>query len=685
MTQTKREPDIQRGRGVSAPSPDESVAGRRRVVIEGVEPEIDCGRFPAKRVVGDDVVVEADILADGHDVLAASVLYRKIGDADWGEAPMSPLVNDRWRGVFVVDSLGEYEFTIRGWVDRFTTWRRDLLKKAQADQDVSVDLTIGASLVEAAAGRAPGAASERLRAFASRLADGRASQSMRVAAGEEEELATLMSTHAERSHEAAYGKAPRIWVDRERARFSAWYELFPRSCSDEPGRHGTFRDVEARLPDIASMGFDILYLPPVHPIGRTNRKGKNNAVVAEPGDVGSPWAIGAAEGGHTAIHPDLGTVEDFRRLVQRAGEQGLEVALDIAFQCSPDHPWAREHPEWFYHRPDGTIQYAENPPKKYEDIYPINFECEAWRSLWSELLGVFLYWIEQGVRVFRVDNPHTKAFRFWEWAIGEIRSRHPDVIFLSEAFTRPKVMKRLAKLGFTQSYTYFTWRNEKWSLEEYLAELTQTKMREYFRPNFWPNTPDILNEYLQLSGRAGFVTRLVLAATGSSNYGIYGPAFELMESTPRSPGSEEYLHSEKYEIRDWDLDAPDSLREVIARVNRIRRENPALRRTDNLTIHPVDNEMLVCYSKMSRDGSNVILVVANLDPHHRQSGWTNLRLDRLGIEPNDEFQAHDLLNEGRFLWRGAHNYVELHPHSFPAHIFRLRRWTRSEEDFEHYL
>jgi starch synthase (maltosyl-transferring) len=460
--------------------------------------------------------------------------------------------------------------------------------------------------------------------------------------------------------------------------------MFPRSCTDDPARHGTLRDCEARLDYVSEMGFDVLYLPPIHPIGRKARRGKNNRAVAEPDDVGSPWAIGSEEGGHKDVHPALGTLEDFRRLVERARTRGIEVAMDLAYQCSPDHPYVKEHPEWFRHRPDGTIQYAENPPKKYDDIYPIDFETSDWRALWDELKSVVEFWIDQGVTIFRVDNPHTKPFDFWEWMIGDVKSKHPEVIFLSEAFTRPRVRYRLAKLGFTQSYTYFAWRNTRWELEQYLTELTKTEVKDYFRPNFWPNTPDILTEFLQTGARPAFVIRLVLAATLTASYGIYGPAFEMCENEPREPGSEEYLNSEKYEIRVRDLDAPHSLSELIGRINGIRRQCAALQRNDDIRFHPCDNERIICYSK-GTGLDDAVLVVVNLDPHHTQSGWIDVPIDDFGIEHDQSYQVHDLFSEARYIWQGSHNYVELDPHVVPAHIFRLHRRLRSEEDFEYFL
>jgi starch synthase (maltosyl-transferring) len=494
-----------------------------------------------------------------------------------------------------------------------------------------------------------------------------------------------MERNPDRAHETGFDRELEVFAEPERARFSAWYELFPRSCSPDPDRHGTLADVERLLPRIAGMGFDVLYLPPVHPIGREHRKGRNNAVTAAPGDLGSPWAIGAGEGGHTAVLPELGTVEDVRRLAATARDgHGIELALDIAFQCAPDHPWVSEHPEWFRARPDGTIQYAENPPKKYQDIYPFDFETPAWRELWEALRDVVLFWIDQGVRIFRVDNPHTKPFAFWEWMIAEVKRDHPEVLFLSEAFTRPKVMYRLAKLGFSQSYTYFAWRNARWEIVEYFTELTRAPVRDFFRPNLWPNTPDILTEHLQHGGRPAFVGRLVLAATLGASYGIYGPPYEAFEGRAREPGSEEYLDSEKYQIRRWEVDRPDSLHDVIARVNRIRRQNPALQSDRGLRFHGTDNDQLIAYSKSDPESGNVVLVIANLDPHHVQSGFTDLDLDALLVDADAGYQAHDLLGDARYLWHGPRNYVELNPHVLPAHVFAIRRRSRSERDFDYY-
>ena len=659
--------------------------GQARVVIEGLTPEIDGGRFPIKRVMGEKVVVEADIFADGYDVISAVLLYRKDNGREWAESPMEPLVNDRWRGSFVVAEVGRYVYTVLAWVDQFKSWRRDLAKKSQAGREVSVEFLVGARLIQEANQRAPEPDAQRMKEWASTLQSPQATQQAKVQLALSEELSGPMDEYSDRRFATTYSKELVVLVDREKARFSAWYEMFPRSCAGESGRHGTFKDCEARLPYVAGMGFDVLYLPPIHPIGQAHRKGKNNSPVAGPDDPGTPWAIGSKAGGHKSVHPQLGTLEDFQRFAARAREYGIEIALDIAFHCAPDHPYVEEHPEWFRWRPDNTVQYAENPPKKYEDIYPFEFETENWEELWEELKSIVLFWIEQGIRIFRVDNPHTKPFGFWEWLIADIKASYPDVIFLSEAFTRPKVMYQLAKLGFTQSYTYFAWRNTKWELIQYFIELTQTEVREYFRPNLWPNTPDILTEYLQFVGRPAFMARLVLSATLAASYGIYGPAFELCESRPRESGSEEYLDSEKYEIKNWDIDRPDSLKGFIARINRIRGDNPALRSDWSLRFHEVSNEQLICYSKRTEDLSDVVLVVVNLDPHHTQSGWIEFPLEELGIDPQRPYQMHDLLSDARYLWQGSRNYVELNPQIVPAHVFRIRRPVRTEQDFDYYM
>ncbi|MCH5375838.1 MAG: DUF3416 domain-containing protein, partial [Planctomycetes bacterium] len=633
--------------------------------------------------VGQTVAVRAAVFADGHDRLRCLLKYRTDDEADWTEIPMAPLGNDRWQAEFEVIRLTSYRYTLEAWVDRFLTWQEDLKKRLAAEQEVPVELLIGADLIAKAAERAEGADRESLAGWSEALRHGEYSK--RVEQAVSPSLAAMAARYPDRRLATHYGKELEVVVDREKARFSAWYELFPRSCSPTPDRHGRLRDCEPWIRRIARMGFDVVYLPPIHPIGRTHRKGRNNSVVAEPDDPGSPWAIGAAEGGHKSIHPDLGTLDDFRWLVEVAHQHGVEIALDIAFQCSPDHPYVKDHPEWFRKRPDGTIQYAENPPKKYQDIYPFDFETDDWEPLWEELKSIIVFWAEQGVRIFRIDNPHTKPYRFWEWVIRGVKREYPEAIFLSEAFTRPRPKYYLAKSGFTQSYTYFTWRNTKHELTEYLTQLMHSELVEFCRPNLWPNTPDILPEYLQFGGRPAFMARLVLAATLSGNYGVYGPPFEHYVGQPREPGSEEYHESEKYEIRYWDPNTPGSLDEFMRRINQIRRDNPALRNDTSLQFEANDNEQILSYTKRSEDGQNLILVVVNLDPYHKHSGWIELPLEDLGLPADRPYQVHDLLGDGRYLWSGPHNYIELDPQIAPAQIFRIRRRVRSEQQFEYYL
>ena len=667
------------------PTPQDSLPpdGRVRAVIETITPAVDDGRFAVKRIAGDRVDVEADCFADGHDMLACMLRHKHEDDADWQETPMAPLGNDRWRGAFTVPAPGRYRYAVTAWVDAFLSWRHDFARRVDLD-DLRIAARAGAELIDAAARRAGREDQRQLSGWAARLRKAGGMETLRALALDDD-LAAVAMRHPDRSHATTYPVEFPLVVDRERARYSTWYELFPRSCADAPGVHGTLRDCAARLPYVAQMGFDVLYLPPIHPIGRERRKGRNNMLGATASDVGSPWAIGASEGGHKALHPQLGTLDDFRAFVAAAHAHGLELALDLAFQCAPDHPYVQEHASWFRRRPDGTVQYAENPPKKYQDIYPFNFESDDWEALWRELASVFAFWIGEGVRIFRVDNPHTKPFAFWEWAIDRIKRDHPDVLFLAEAFTRPRVMHRLAKVGFSQSYTYFTWRNTKAELIEYFTELTRGPGRDYFRPNCWPNTPDILSEYLQLGGRAAFMARVVLAATLAANYGIYGPAFELLESTPREPGAEEYLDSEKYELRHWDLARADSLSGFIARVNAARRDNPALQSDDGLRFVPVDNDELICYAKIDAAGDNAVVVVVNLDPHHAQSGWVTLDPTDFAIDAGHPFQVHDLLTGARYLWSGARNFVMLDPAHAPAHIFRVRHRVRTEQDFDYFL
>lgn len=660
--------------------------GRCRAVIEEVSPEINGGRYPIKRVPGETVVVEAIVFADGHDLLSAAVKFQEADRTDWSEAVMEPVFNDRWRGVFSVSHVGECRYTVIAWVDHFKSWRNDLQKRLKAGQAVSVELIVGARLIEAAAARASGEQAQLLLSWAKEIgAEDSGSQAARSRRALDEEMASLALQFPDRRLVTVYPKELRVIVEPLLARTGAWYELFPRSCPGKAAAHGTFQDVEGQLPRIAAMGFDVLYFPPIHPIGRSFRKGKNNDSICQPEDPGSPWGIGAVEGGHKSIHPQLGSLEDFQRLVSRARELHIAIALDIAFQCSPDHPYVREHPDWFRKRPDGSIQYAENPPKKYQDIYPLDFECQDWRGLWQELKSVIDYWIGQDVHVFRVDNPHTKALGFWKWLIAEVKAANPEVIFLAEAFTRPQVMYALAKAGFSQSYNYFPWRNSQRELSDYFQELTQSSLREFFRPSLWPNTPDILPAYLQHGGRPAFMARLILAGTLGASYGIYGPAFELCVKQAREDGSEEYLDSEKYEIKNWDLSSPDNLTDLITRLNRIRRENPALQSNGRLIFHPISNDQIIAYSKATPDYENIILTVVNLDPHHVQNGWITLNVRELGIESAGSFQVHDLLTGERYLWQGERNYVQLDPHFVPAAIFQLRRRIRTERDFDYFL
>ena len=644
--------------------------GRNRVVIEHVNPQINSGRYPVKRTVGENLTVTADVFTDGHDEVRAVLLVRHAQAATWTEVPMTFLGNDRWEVAFAPDRCGMYEYTVQGWVDHLLTWQKGLKKKFEAKQDVAVELLIGANWVEAAANAAKGDDAKQLQAWVVQLRT-ETNQAAGVSLGLDMKLTRLVEAYPDKNCASLYHSVLKMEVERKKALFSTWYEFFPRSTASEPGKHGTFKDAERILPRIAEMGFDTVYLPPIHPVGVSNRKGANNAVTAQPGEHGSPWAIGGAEGGHDAIHPDLGTVEDFKSFIKAANQLDIEVAIDYAIQCSPDHPYVKQHPQWFRWRPDGSVQYAENPPKKYQDVLPVNFETEDWQNLWTELKRVLEYWIGLGVLIFRVDNPHTKAFGFWEWCIREIRTKNPDVIFLAEAFTRPRVMEQLAKIGFNQSYTYFTWRNTQAELKQYMTELTKTEMREYYRPNFWPNTPDILPEILQQGGESAHVSRLVLAATLSSNYGLYGPVYEFGINSPMAPGKEEYLDSEKYEPHVWDWNKRTKIRDTMTRINRIRRENAALQTTWNIEFGETDNQQLLCYAKMDDMRSNKILMVVNLDPHHVQSGWIKVPTQYLNMASGSAYTMHDLMTDSRYQWHHEWNYVELHPDIMPAHVFRV--------------
>jgi starch synthase (maltosyl-transferring) len=673
-----------------APVSDATAAiaeGRVRAVIDAVLPNVDGGRFPAKRIAGEAVTVEAHCFTDGHDKIRVVLRWRMKGssNADY-EIDMQAQANDVWTAQFTPSLPGRHQYTVVAWVDHFESWRREF-ERREDKGDILVALQAGAALINEAAARAGGSDAAILTEWSGQLRqlseDSTADIAAQKAVALDPARAAIVARYSDRNLAAT--QALDLIVDRKRAAFSSWYELFPRSAGAERGSHGTFKDVETRLPYLAEMGFDVLYFPPIHPIGRINRKGTNNSLRAKPHDVGSPWAIGSAEGGHKDILPQLGTFDDFDQLLNVARSLGLEIAMDIAFQCAPDHPYVTAHPQWFKHRPDGSVQYAENPPKKYQDIYPFDFETSDWRSLWNELKSIVDFWISHGVRIFRVDNPHTKAFGFWEWLISATQRDHPDVIYLAEAFTRPKVMHRLAKLGFSQSYTYFTWRNTKQELTDYFTELTSGPGRQYYRPNVWPNTPDILPETLQSGLRPMYASRLILAATLSANFGIYGPTYELMESAPREPGSEEYRDSEKYQLRHWTLQRPDSLWSLIARMNRIRRENAALQSNSGLHFCRIDNDQLLAYLKVDAASTNVILTVVNLDPHQPQSGWVDLDVSVLKFDLDQPYQVHDLLSDQRYIWRGRYNYVSLDPQRAPAHVFRLRRRVRSERDFDYYL
>ena len=641
------------------------------VVIENLQPLLDGGLYPIKRTVGEDLVVEADIFKDGHDVVAAVLKWRVVGGRAWRETPMNFVDNDRWRGVCALYDEAIHEYTVEAWTDTFRSWQREFAKKFEAGiSALRSEALEGAALVAAAAKRARDRAdASRLREFSEQISTAANSEIHSVA--QSGELEVLMATYPDRSDATQFAPAPRVVVDRQAALFGSWYEFFPRSAEGRGDRGSTFRNCLPRLDDAKAMGFDVIYFPPIHPIGHTNRKGRNNSITCEPGDPGVPWAIGSEAGGHKAVEPTLGTLADFDWLQKEVRKRGMEIALDFALNCSPDHPYVKEHPEWFYRRPDGTIKYAENPPKKYEDIYPLNFRCENWRELWTEIKSIVLFWAERGVRIFRVDNPHTKPVAFWEYLITGVREKYPDTIFLSEAFTRPKMMKALAKAGFNQSYTYFTWRNSKRELIEYFTELTQTEMSEYFRPNLWPNTPDILPFVLQEGGRPTFMIRVLLAATLSPLYGIYS-GYELCENEAL-PGREEYLDSEKYQFKERDWNAPGNIKDWITRLNKIRKQNRALQLYTNLRFYHAENDAILFYGKMTAARDNIILVVVNLDPHRKQNSFVDVPIEQFGQMESDEYRVQDLLSGATYTWRGRRNYVELDPEIQPAHIFLVRR------------
>lgn len=653
-----------------------NIEGHRRVSIDNVKPVIDCGKYPIKRTVNEHIEIIADIFTDGHDKVDAVVLYRekvkgKIREKKWNEKRLEFLINDRWRGSFELPQTGFYEYTIEAWVDHFATWQYGLKKKYDARQPIKTELLIGAQMMEEAIARATAPQKKKLQTWIEELRrDENDKVSVELAVSDE--VTELMYQNRDRTKAHRYDKILTVLVERERALFSSWYEFFPRSTSPEEGTHGNFATSEKILPEIARMGFDVIYLPPIHPIGRSHRKGINNATEAQPEDPGSPWAIGAKEGGHKAIHPELGTMDDFTNFVSKANELGMEIALDFAIQCSPDHPYVKDHPQWFKWRPDGTVQYAENPPKKYQDVLPVNFETADWENLWQELKSIVEFWIDKGVKIFRVDNPHTKSFIFWEWLIREINLKYDGILFLAEAFTRPRIMEKLGKIGFTQSYTYFTWRNTKEEFVEYLNELTRTEMRDYFRPNFWPNTPDILPISLENKGEPSFLIRLLLAGTLSSNYGMYGPLFEF-GLNEAYPGKEEYTRSEKYEVKHWDWNRQTKIKEVITKLNKVRKENKALQSTWNVEFCATDNDQLLCYSKISQDKENKLLVVVSFDPQYSQSGWVQVPLEKFGLKENEPYSVTDLLAGTKYFWENEWNYVALHPQAIPAHIFKIEK------------
>ena len=695
--------------------------GRSRVILEELKPQVDCGRHAVKGIVGDRFTVSATIYSDGHDHVGARLLYKPSAERTWRTAEFVHQGNDIWEASVTLDALGAWLYSAEAWVDHFDTWVHDMHKRIDAQEgitapqaggpeqnegtltrdentvalqdvtgqkkptsiqqprpesDIVLALRTGAILLDQASARARDADARTLKGAAGTLRYLAEKNSPFYDFPLSDDMIAVALKYPDLTYASTYARELPLWVDRERARFSSWYEFFPRSAG-QPGTHGTLRDAAALLPSIAEMGFDVVYFPPIHPIGTAYRKGKNNSVIAQPDDVGSPWAIGNYDGGHKAILRDLGTFADFEFLLRGAEKHGIEIALDIAFQCAPDHPWVKEHPDWFKIRPDGTIQYAENPPKKYQDIYPINFESADWRAMWQELYGVFAFWIDKGVRIFRVDNPHTKAIPFWEWLIAEVRRSHPEVIFLAEAFTRPHVMYGLAKIGYTQSYTYFSWRTEKKELTEYMTEITTAPVNEFFRPNLWPNTPDILVDFLQTGGRAAFQQRVILAATLGASYGIYGPGYELCDGKAVKAGSEEYLDSEKYQVRAWNRDDPNSLAPLLTLLNRARKAHPALQKDNSLFFHGINNDALIAYSK--REGDDVVLTIVNLDPHTTQTGWTDLHLTELGMPLAGEYEAHDLLTGETFRWSGSYNYISLNPETMPAHILLLRPTHLSEQ------
>ncbi|MES2704888.1 MAG: alpha-1,4-glucan--maltose-1-phosphate maltosyltransferase [Bacteroidota bacterium] len=642
----------------------------KRVIINGISPVVDNGLYPAKTIVDQRIEVSVNLFADGHDELGGSMLIKHTSEKTWKEHSLEAAGNDCWKASFIPTQLGIYQYRVQGWIDHFATWQKGITKKYKAGLDVKVELEIGWQLAEGVAARTKGKDKTAITKWVNEL-KGATDDSEAMSIATDTAIASLLCRCRDKNAVTLHPDTFSILVDPKRAEFSTWYELFPRSAATTADTHGTFKDVKALVPGIANMGFDVIYLPPIHPIGEKNRKGKNNSLTTQPGDPGSPWAIGSKDGGHKSIHPELGSLKDFKALVDECKKHNIEIALDIAFQCAPDHPYVALHPQWFKWRPDGTVQYAENPPKKYEDILPFNFETEDWEALWNELKSVIEYWIDKGVNIFRVDNPHTKALAFWEWMIAEVKRDNPQVLFLAEAFTRPRIMEHLAKSGFSQSYTYFTWRNTKEELEQYMTELTKTNSRHFFRPNFWPNTPDILPPEITAGGETAHIMRLILAATLSSNYGLYGPVYEYGLTEPM-PGKEEYIHNEKYEIKQWDWDRYSKIKEVMIRVNRIRKDNPALHSTWNIELAQTTNENIICYAKASEDRSNILIIVVNLDPHGTHAGTVKVPLYKFGFE-HGSYRVTDLLSGDKYNWSSEWNFVSLNPHDLPAHILRIEQ------------
>lgn len=642
---------------------------QKRVVIDLVSPQINCGDHSIKRVLDEIVNVQAHVLVDGHDVIAASVLYKHENERKWQESRMQEVGNDEWNASFTVTKQGFYSYKVQGWVDHALNWQHGIGRKIDDNQHVKSELLEGAELIKPLLKKVSKTDTSYLENLITWFQND-ADYDKAIKEAVSDRLHGILIKHPEKFH-ANESQEFKVYVDRLKARFSTWYEFFPRSASETPGKHGTFKDCERLLPRVAKMGFDTLYFPPIHPIGEVNRKGKNNTTEAHEGDVGSCWGIGSKHGGHKAIHPELGTLEDFKNLIKKAKDQGIEIAMDYALQAAPDHPWVKDHPKWFKWRPDGTVQYAENPPKKYQDILPIYWEGDAYKALWNECLNTLLYWIDCGVTIFRVDNPHTKPYYFWNWAIDQVKQKHPDVLFLAEAFTKPKVMEQLAKQGFTQSYTYFTWRNSKYELTQYLEELTKTDRKEYMRPNFWPNTPDINPYHLQGANESKFLQRYALAATLSSNIGIYGPVFEYMISDA-IPGKEEYLNSEKFQICHYDWSIENKMTTLIAKINQIRHQNEALQQTNNIKFCTIENDNLMAFYKWNDSKTNELLIVISLDPYYAQQGTVQVPRYDLGLHDGQALQVHDLVTGNSYNWQHEWNFIELHP-TLPFHIFKINK------------